>query len=708
MLPQSEYLTPEIRHDIKLFETSVAEDGSKQWLIYDPVQNRYFTIGIDSFELLNHWLPNLSLDSFIEILERENYYTDIESLQIFIQFLISNNLIKASSNADAKKLEEQKIRSKQSPLKWLIHNYLFIKIPIFKPDKWLNRHYPKIEFMYSDLWGLIVLFLGMYGLVMILKEWSTFINTFLYFFSWEGAAFYGISLIIVKSLHELGHAFTAKRYGCKIPSIGMAFLVLMPVLYTDTTNAYQLKSKSKRLSIATAGIKVEIYLAMLCIFLWPFLENGTFKSIVFTTATTSLVASILINLSPFLRFDGYYALSDFTDIKNLQPRSFAYTRWFLRRYLTGIHEEPPEIFFENKSYFIVTYAIAVWIYRLVLFLGIAFLVYHFAFKVLGIILFIIEILWFIILPIFNELKIWWMKRNQMVLNRHSGLFVIFLVSFLFLIFYPWYQKVALPAVIFPDEFVDIYPMKNAKVVNVYIAEGDKVKKGDTLIQLESPELNRKIGDLKNELISLQQNLNLIAGNKKVLNTRFSLLNSIQKTKEELKGLIETQKSLIIFAPFNGEVHFNNEIYLGQYVNKKEPLLSIFNPKSVSMIAYCEENDIAKIDQSDSTVFIASNGEIEDIKASIESISKFSSSVTLYPELSSLYGGKIAVRESSNNDGNQLISESAYFKVVAKFNYEKYNIKFRIVGDLIVEGKPVSFANKLYLKGVNFIIKENCF
>ena len=54
----------------------------------------------------------------------------------------------------------------------------------------------------------------------------------------------GRYLIMDNSLHELGHAFTAKRYGCKIPSMGIAFLVMFPVLYTDSTNAYALKSKS--------------------------------------------------------------------------------------------------------------------------------------------------------------------------------------------------------------------------------------------------------------------------------------------------------------------------------------------------------------------------------------------------------------------------------------------------------------------------------
>ena len=163
-------------------------------------------------------------------------------------------------------------------------------------------------------------------------------------------------MVFVKSLHELGHAFTAKRLGCKVPTMGVAFLVLFPVLYTDTTNAWKLKSKYQRLKIVVAGIKVELYLALIATFLWSFAPEGIFKSILFIIATTSWISSVLINISPFLRFDGYYALSDMTDSKNLQPRSFAMARWFIRKNILGSDEEKPEFLTKKKENFFIIYA----------------------------------------------------------------------------------------------------------------------------------------------------------------------------------------------------------------------------------------------------------------------------------------------------------------------------------------------------------------
>ena len=41
---EQKVILPKIRDDLKLLETSIAEDGSKRWLLFDPIQNKYFDI----------------------------------------------------------------------------------------------------------------------------------------------------------------------------------------------------------------------------------------------------------------------------------------------------------------------------------------------------------------------------------------------------------------------------------------------------------------------------------------------------------------------------------------------------------------------------------------------------------------------------------------------------------------------------------------
>ena len=456
---EQKVILPKIRDDLKLLETSVGEDGSKKWLLFDPIQNKYFDIGIDAFDLISNWKSDIELEEFIKILEQKDYEIDKESLQTFVDFLINNNLIVCEDSKYTSRMINIQKQSKQNIFKWLIHNYLFIRVPLLKPDVWLEENKRKIDFLYSNLWQNIVLFLGFIGIVFVLRDWENFTSTFMYLFSKEGFFYYFLSLVFVKSLHELGHAFTAKRLGCKVPTMGVAFLVLFPVLYTDTTDAWKLKSKYKRLKIVVAGIKVELYLALIATFLWSFAPDGIFKSILFIIATTSWISSVLINISPFLRFDGYYALSDMTDTKNLQPRSFAMARWFIRKNILGLDEVKPEFLTKKKENFFIIYAILTWIYRFFLFLGIAVLVYYFAFKVLGIILFLVEIVWFILLPVYKELKIWWTKRESVSLNRRNISSLGFIFFFLLLIFIPWNSTIKMPTIVETQNYFEFYPAR---------------------------------------------------------------------------------------------------------------------------------------------------------------------------------------------------------------------------------------------------------
>ena len=74
MFNQEEPKLPFLRDDIKLLEAAPAEDGSKQWMLFDPIPNKYYTIGIDTFELINHWQNGVLLSEFISYLETLNSF----------------------------------------------------------------------------------------------------------------------------------------------------------------------------------------------------------------------------------------------------------------------------------------------------------------------------------------------------------------------------------------------------------------------------------------------------------------------------------------------------------------------------------------------------------------------------------------------------------------------------------------------------------
>ena len=699
-------LTPSIREDLQLFDGTPLEDGSPTWLLFDTLTNKYFTIGLNAFRLLNYWKADVDIKTFTANAKQNGLNLKEEELMDFISFLRVNDLICHQNSEDVKFLVEKYKSQQKHFLLQLIHNYLFFKIPLLKPDYFLDKTISFAKLIGSNFIRNLIYILGIIGIYLVTQNWDQFINTFLYFFNWNGILFYALSLILVKAIHEFGHAYVAKNYGCNVNSMGIAFLVFFPFLYTDNTNAWRLRDYSNRLRINFAGISTELHLALLATFFWSILEPGTLKSIAFFIATTSWVSSLLINISPFMRFDGYYVLSDFLRVENLQPRAFSLAKWKLRQIIFGFKYQEPETMNRNKRNFLIFYAWSTWIYRFFLFIGIALLVYHYTFKVLGIFLFVVEILWFIALPVYRELLVWWKMRSDIGLSFNFVRTLLFVLIISIVFFYPWknYQKT--PAILQSENFISIYAPEIAQIKKIHTNEGKKVQENQILIELISPSLDFKINQTIGELNLAEININNALQSKMNRQQLLSLKSEKNKLETEIVNYKKTKLSLIIKAPFDSEVAFLPKFIEGQWVNQNEPLVSLVNKKSQNIIAFISEKNIEKLDRSKEVFFISSHIDSPKIQLSINSIGKSPvNNFNLFPIVTSLYGGPIAARENSNFD---IISEEAYYLVTMN-TFENINIiDQKMLGSVNIAINPTSFAEQIYKFIYATLIRELSF
>ena len=699
-------LTPSIREDLQLFEGTPLEDGSPTWLLFDTLTNKYFTIGLNAFRLLNYWNADVDTKTFIKNVEQKGVHLKEEELNDFISFLKVNDLISHHNSEDTKFLIEKYKNQKKHFILSIIHNYLFFKIPLLKPDTFLDSTLMFVKIIGSKLVHYIVYVLGFMGIYFVIQNWDQFINTFLYFFNWNGFIFYAFSLILVKAIHEFGHAYVAKNYGCNVNSMGIAFLVFFPFLYTDNTNAGRLRDYSNRLRINFAGISTELHLALLATFFWSILEPGTLKSIAFFIATTSWVSSLLINISPFMRFDGYYVLADFLRVENLQPRAFSLAKWKLRQIIFGLNHEQPEKMNANKINFLIFYAWSTWIYRFFLFIGIAILVYHYTFKVLGIILFVVEIIWFICLPIYREMALWWKMRSDIGLSFNFIRTILFISVLFFLFFYPWknYQKI--PAILQSENFISIYAPEEAQIKRVHIKEGDKVQKDQLLIELISPSLNYKINQTIGNLELADLQINNALKSKTNREQLLSLRSKKNKLETEILNHNKIKSSLNIRAPFNAEITFLEKFKKDQWVNQEDPLLSLVDKDTQTIFAFISEKNIAKIDRTKDLFFISSHIDSPKIPLSIKSISESPvNNFNLFPIVTSLYSGPIAARENSSSD---IISEQAYYLVIMNLVENITKVDQKMLGSVNIAIYPTSFAERIYKYVYAVLIRELSF
>jgi putative peptide zinc metalloprotease protein len=485
---QQQVVLPEIRQDLAIYPAEHDVDGSPLWHLHDPLANKYYRMNERDIELLALFGQKENKD-FIRLNQLVvGSNVDKEELEELEQFLRMNNLVKGDA-AQLNLYQDQLDRARQS-VDWFskyIRKPLFFRFPLWNPDKFLDKTISKLSWLGHKSTLYIFVIITLIGIYLFSRQVDQFFTTFQYFFSWSGMAIYILALAFSKICHEFGHAYVAKAHGCKVPMFGVALMMGWPILYTDTTDSWKIASRVKRIQIGAAGVAVELVIASLSLFLWSISPEGSIKSALFLLSTTTWIMSIFVNFNPFMRFDGYYLMSDFLRVPNLEQRSFGMAKWWLRERLFACGIEPPEHF----RPVLVVYAYCVWIYRLMLFMGITYIVYTMFFKVLGVALFISTLLNFLIKPVLKEIMVWWEMRDKIKWNhstiRTSAIF-LFLLG---LIFIPWQRNVPVAAVM-RGQIADLYIPEAGQLLSMPINTVDMVEETEILFELTSPQLERDI------------------------------------------------------------------------------------------------------------------------------------------------------------------------------------------------------------------------
>lgn len=685
-----------------MFDGPSTNKGEPCWLIYDPVRHRYFRLTQDVFEILTVW-QGQSPDQ-LKLAVAERYQRTLQDFEItdLVKFLHANNLTETSSSGDSKDYADQIAASQKSIWQHAVHSYLFFRLPLLRPDSFLRATMPYVEVLYSRVAFALIGAIALIGIYLASRQWDAFKTTFLDFLSLEGAFYYALSLVFIKTLHELGHAYTATRHGVRVNTMGIAFMVMMPLLYTDVTDAWRLKSRRKKLAIDSAGMGVELMVAGLATFMWVFLPDGHLRSIAFVLATTSWVMSLLVNLNPFMRFDGYYILADAWGIPNLQQRGFAMARWWLREKLFALNRQPPEKFALFTRRALIAYAIGTWIYRFLLFLGIALLVYHFFFKALGILLFVIEILWFIVLPILQELQEWWHMRQDIQKTKRSVITASVLATLALLAFVPWSGTVSFQAVVSADRETQIFSPRPAYVRMVHVIDDKIVDKGDIMIELTSPDLDFEVTQTQRQIALLEARLARIAGDHEDRLFTDVIQSELKSQREKLVGLDREQNLLTIRAPFAGIVkEVDHDISAGQWIDHATPIARVVEPGHLEARGYVDEDNIWRLEADDTAQFIPEDPLMQKQSATLIEISKAGVGQLDVPYLSSIYGGDVA---SERDKDDAIIPRSGQYLVrlaVANVPWQR-----AVRGTIHLAGKPESFAASVWRRVLQVLVRES--
>jgi putative peptide zinc metalloprotease protein len=405
-----------------------------------------------------------------------------------------------------------------------------------------------------------------------------------------------------------------------------------------------------------------------------------------------------------MRFDGYYILADVIRVDNLQSRAFALGQWKMREWLFRLNASCPDNLSPTMIWSLIIYAWMVWIYRLILFTGIALVVYAYFFKLLGVVLFVFEIGYFIARPIFAELKVWWtmravIRKNSRLLQTAScGLALIAACVV------PWSGTVNVPAVMEARDMTRVFPLRSARVVSVHVVAGETVEVGALLLQLEAPDLNHELNVVGLRLAAVRARVARRGADDADREDNLVLESELAALVIRQIGLLKEQKELEVRAPRGGEiVEFNPQLRPGRWIGPKEPIATIVESHATSAFGYLSEADLWRVQSGATGRFIPDDAIGAVVPVTLATIAIAGATEIERPELAQPHGGRIAVQPDSRQ---KLIPTAAQYRVVMQASGEVMRPSMPMRGLVQLDGQRESFFARGWRQVLKVLVRES--
>jgi putative peptide zinc metalloprotease protein len=256
---------------------------------------------------------------------------------------------------------------------------LYIFFSAWDPNRALERLHPYLKFFFTRGFVVFSVVLFILTAAIVVGDWQRIRQDTVEFYNFANKTAYDlwifwVLLFVVSGVHEFGHGLACKHFGGDVHQMGLMLMYFTPSFYTDCTDMYLFDRGSKRLWTIFAGIWVELVLCALATFVWYLSPPGSFiGDLGYKTLLLTGVSGVFLNLNPLMKFDGYFALSQYLEIDNLRDDAFAYLKVWLQRYVLRQPVDLPPVG-KRKARIFLTFGIAAFWYSTLLILLIAFFV----------------------------------------------------------------------------------------------------------------------------------------------------------------------------------------------------------------------------------------------------------------------------------------------------------------------------------------------
>ncbi|MDD2677469.1 MAG: hypothetical protein PHP75_08425, partial [Methylacidiphilaceae bacterium] len=350
-------------------------------------------------------------------------------------------------------------------------------------------------------------------------------------------------------------------------------------------------SKWERIFVAAAGVYTELCIASAAAYFWIFLPYGLAKNLSFSLMVTASVTTLTFNLNPLMRFDGYYALSDWLEIPNLREKAIAFCSAKVQRLLFGYRNLRQEAVYAgvDRGGVFVFYALFAYGYMVYLIYAIggvlfARLLRPYGLERLGLSFgiffegsFALLLIGRVLMDAFSPGNKPFLVRSENVWLRLGKWALSLTVVVLLLGWVPLREKVRGQGIAMAMHSEQITSPSGGTLEKLFVRPGERVEPGQPLLQLRNAPLEQEWrearADYQASLLLLPKPVERSAPQEKEAMGGTAL----EAASSRLARLSRLREGLLLRASQGGTAVFPEAVPVeGRYFHPQEPILRILD------------------------------------------------------------------------------------------------------------------------------------
>jgi putative peptide zinc metalloprotease protein len=626
----------------------IVRGGESMYRLEDPARSRFFEIGYAEYLFLSLLDGSTSFAAALTLAARKlgaQAFTEEDAIAIGL-WLVENGL---ATPVDGRgRAIGGGARSGSRPRREP-NTLLSIKIPLFNPDRLLKSVVKRCGWVCSPAALATMAALWVWAIVIACGRGAELSAASAQLFARDNWLKLIGCWVGLKLVHEFAHGLTCRFYGGEVPETGLAISMFTPMAYVDVTSSWGFSSSWRRIHVALAGMLFEITLAAIAMIAWPYLRDESSRHLLLNVMVTASVTTVVFNLNPLMRFDGYYVLSDLLGIPNLgvqstQALQATASRWLLGRRMM-VHLPAGW-----RKLVVWLYGVAALLWKVVV---VSTLVVAAAvmFRGAGIALVAVMVGVSCLPMILGLAKVLlgrWQESRWGVVRAVSIGAALAVGAVWFVTVMPSPLAHTAPAVVDYSELAVVRSTTPGFVTVIHVADGDRVEAGQILAELSNEDLEREHADLR--LAILQSETKRIALlNKQEVGEAQAEARNRQALDERLSELTEKRSALVLRAPVEGRVVARRlEDRLGSYLKEGDEFITVGSETRKEVLASVAQSDVELFLGSGSTGRLLIPGQ-GYVTASFVKGTPRASTTLPHPALSAAAGGPLSVEEKGTGD-----------------------------------------------------------